>query len=219
MTVANQSMAKLHKFIDYLADHLNKGWVTRIIVALLAIASIAIILWSLNARLGLIYGAKSLLNQEQKIGHDIEMLKVKVQALQPEQLNDALAIAESNIMQGQGLLLKWLNSQIKEAKKRNLKLSYKIDKLEKASAKFPAYERLPIHLSLMPTEGTDPKMAYQDLILLARDIVSSPWRIDLDETSLTGNGEKIMSLNMTITVWMSRKKQGIKPTTAEVSMR
>lgn len=204
MIPSHLSNSRVSDILDNLTQQLREGWAVRIVLAVLALGSITMIWWSLNERLSLVYGSKSLIQQQEDIRREIDLLKVKINGQQPTLVEARLANAEAKMMQGQSTLAKWLNSQIAEAQKRNIKLTYSIRNPEKASEKLADYEMLPIEFTIAPTANLDPLYSYQDILTFADDIVSGQWRTTLVETRTAGDGKNVQAMSMKIFLWMRK---------------
>jgi len=198
-------LSRLDGPLDAITYHLKQGWLARIILIILIVGSTGAIWWSINERLALIYGARSIQQQQAKIQLDIDRLQMQWSSQNHEKIAADLLVAETRLMPDQSTLADWLSGFITAAQNQQIKLVYNVGRARPSTQKLGNIQLIPVQIILRPSDRLKQADAYKKILDFARNITDNRWRMDVSTASVSGNGSEFEQLEIHIEMWMLNK--------------
>jgi len=194
--------SRLDRSLEFTSSQLKQGWMARIILILLLLASIGAIWWSVNERLSLLYGATSITQQQADIQRGIDQSQMKWSSQNHEKIAADLLLAEDKLMPDQNTMADWLENFISQAQDRRIQLVYNVGRAHPSTDKLSNIHLVPIQIILRPSATMKQSNAYKKLITFAKSITNNEWRMDVTNASVIGSREQFEQLEMHIEMWM-----------------
>jgi len=198
-------IARLDGPLEFITSQLKQGWLARIVLIILILASIGAIWWSINERLSLIYGATSITRQQASIERESDKLQMQWSSQNHEKIGSELEKAESKLMPDQKSMADWLGNYITKAQNQQIQLVYNVGRAQLPLKQLGNIHLVPIQIILRPSDNLRQQDAYTKILDFAKDITDNEWRMDVSSASVTGNGRRFEQLEMQIKIWMSGK--------------
>lgn len=191
-------MAKIVNFIRF-------TWAGRIAIVMILVASVIALYWSLNTRLSLLYGSRSLARQISAVQNDIDSLKLLWQAEDAEKKMVQLQqLEDRRIMSGNTELVRWLDALIQEARLHHIDLDYRTEP-PKPSSRFSDLLEVPVTLTFTTGEKLAEEKAYDAILDFARHLVmTTDYRMEIDHTTAQGNAKDLQDIAIYLSVWMRK---------------
>ncbi|TLS69190.1 hypothetical protein [Mariprofundus erugo] len=191
-------MSKIVNFVRF-------TWAGRIIIVTILAVSVIALYWSLNTRLALLYGSRSLARQIASVQNDIDSLKLLWQAedaekkmLQLQQLED------QRIMSGNAELVRWLDALIQQARIHHIDMDYRTEP-PKPSSRFSDLLEVPVTLTFTTGEKLNTAVAYDAILSFSRNLLmTTGYRMEIDHTTAQGNAKDLQDVTIYLSVWMRR---------------
>ncbi|GAV20723.1 hypothetical protein MMIC_P1696 [Mariprofundus micogutta] len=188
--------------LEFITTQLKQGWAARIVLIALILLSIGVIWWSINERLELLNGAKSISQQQETMRREIDHLQLKWSAQNHEKIAEDLAAAENKLMPDQNSLAEWLEKFIAKAQKQRINLIYNVGRAHPTPQKLGNVHLVPIQIILRPSRDLNQRNAYKKILDFAKSITNSSWRMDVTSASVTGSSDQLDQLEMYVEMWM-----------------
>lgn len=184
-------------------------WAGRIIIVVILVVSAFALYWSLNTRLALLYGSRSLLQQISSVEADINSLQLQWKSENADQITTDLVQRESKlVMRDNSVVVAWLNGIVQAAKVEGISIEY-VTKKVKLSNRYHDLQEVPVIISIGPDRAMRSDLAYKLLVEFAHHLLSeSGYRMHLERIAAKGDGRVLQNITFYLTV-MTYAKAGV----------
>jgi hypothetical protein len=182
-------------------------WVTRpdrqqmknIGVALLLVGSLTSIGWMSANRFWRIQASQDQIQATIGLEQEVSQLRSQYLKANPESLGTDLEHVDQLLIQNFTHLAQWAQGLQQQGEQWNLQMQYRILKTQQTSAPVEGLTVVPMEVQLAP-RGT--QSAYRAYLQFLHALENSGPRIDIQEVTITGDGQKATQLTVGLSVWM-----------------
>ncbi len=190
---------RMRQLVDWLVEWVESGWLGWAVYALLCIASVAAIVYSMGYRLDRLDENYALVAERQMLQREFEELAEHYSQDELRALMDRIHSAESTIFQDYEALAAWITEQAEAASQEGLLLTYVMH--EKSPSQIKNVGTLPITLNVRPGEGGQERVYYR-LLGFLRAVIDTPWHLKISDAAIRSDGVEVLSLDITFNVWV-----------------
>ncbi len=168
-------------------------------MALLLMGSLVVIGWvSVNHFLA-IQQSKNAYQSVRDLERQVSQLRRQYQDAHPESLQVDLTQADQRLIQDFTQLADWAQKVQTHGNQLALRTDYKILKEKQSASSLQGINLVPIELTVSPRNETS---GYGSYLKFLKGLEESGIRMDLQEITMMGDGEKATQLTVGLSVWM-----------------
>lgn len=168
-------------------------------MVLLLIGSIAWIAWVSAEQFLLVQTSQDQINATIGLGQQVSHLRSKFLAANLETLETDLQRADQLLIQDFPHLAQWAQELHHQGNQWNLQMAYRILKAQQTPAPVEGLTMIPMKIHVSP-RGTG--SAYRPYQQFSHTFEQSGPRIDIQEVTVIGDGQKATHLTIGLSVWM-----------------
>jgi len=186
------------------AGSLRRHWLGRAVFFSLIAACIGTVWWSAYVRLPLVKDSQAHVRRVYSLRHEIDRLKQGWRQDRMKKERDMLARYEMMLMPDLETLDTWLRDQVHAALALGMRVSWRIEAPRPESGIPADVQILPV---LMKFDATSGPLDFASALKFLQSIISSGWHVDISRTDMTGRGEGMEHMTVTLRVWLKNSDE------------
>ena len=171
-------------------------------MALLIMASLGLIGWTVMTRMSFIDEARSEIRSTYSLENEVRGLRTQWTHRSARSHEPKVDQADQSLLEGFDGLARWLHHIQRQGRRMGVTTTYKVGKPESGPEKLEDVDRLPIEFEIRSTKS---RKGYQNYLQFLQTLMEQDIRVDLKELNLTGRGNGAESMNLHVKVWMKRE--------------
>ena len=168
-------------------------------VTFLFLCSVTLVIWVSADKFLRIQDSKDQIQATIALEQEVSDLRSQYLGANPASLVADLELADQLLIRNYPHLAQWAQDLQQRGKQRNLKMQYHIVKTQPTTATIEGITMIPMEITVIPDETPH---AYSAYLQFLRTLEQSGPRIDIQEVTVTGDGEKATHLTIGLSVWM-----------------
>ena len=178
-------------------------WQTKtIVMTLLLIGSIATIIWMSVGKFIRVQDTQNQINATVSLGHQVSQLRSQYFNEEPETLEHDLQEADHLLIRDFTHLAQWAQELQDRGNQWNLQMRYRVKKTQQPPGSVQGLALVPLEIQVSTREK---ESAYRPYLHFIRALEQSGPRVDIQEVTVTGDGQKATNLKIGLSLWMKTR--------------
>ena len=170
-------------------------------VALLLVCCVTSIIWMSTGKFLRSQDSKDQIQATIALEQEVSQLRSQYLKANPESLEAEVEQADQLLIQNFPHLAQWAQGLQQQGKRWNLQMQYRFLKTPQTPAPVEGLTVIPMEIHVLPN-GT--RSAYRAYLQFLQTLEQSGPRIDIQEVTITGDGQKATHLTIGLSVWMKK---------------
>ncbi len=163
------------------------------------VGSLTFVGWTSFDKFGEMYSRQGSMETIMDLEHEISQLRVQYRNAHPEDLQTEVEQAENHLLQDFTHLAQWAQDLQEQGDGIALQMHYQILKMQQTPSSIQGISIIPLELHIQPHNN---RSGYRPFLQFLHILEQSGPRINIQEISVRGDGEKATNFTIGLSTWM-----------------